>query len=60
MAERISAKKALELEGYESIIELYEEDPISVPACCSEGCQVESDGVCIHGFPSVFLEMGLI
>jgi hypothetical protein len=31
-----------------------------VPACCSEGCEVEPDGTCEHGCPSVLLEMGMI
>lgn len=32
----------------------------SVPACCREGCEVEPDGVCPHGCPSVLLSCGLI
>ena len=35
------------------------EDSI-VPACCSEGCEVEPDGHCEHGCPSVLLAYGLI
>jgi len=31
-----------------------------VPACCSQGCQVEPDGYCEHGHPSVLLFNGLI
>lgn len=31
-----------------------------IPACCSEGCEVEPDGHCEHGHPSVLLEMGMI
>lgn len=31
-----------------------------VPALCSEGCQVEPDGFCPHGHPSVLIERGLI
>jgi hypothetical protein len=31
-----------------------------VPACCSSGCQVEPDGKCQHGHPSVLLQMGII
>jgi hypothetical protein len=31
-----------------------------VPACCSEGCEVEPDGRCSHGFPSVCLDIGII
>ena len=30
------------------------------PALCMEGCEVESDGRCPHGNPSVLLAMGLI
>ena len=29
-------------------------------ALCSEGCLVETDGVCQHGNPSILLEMGMI
>jgi hypothetical protein len=31
-----------------------------VPACCSEGCEVEPDGKCEHDCPSVLLAMGVI
>lgn len=31
-----------------------------VPAMCSEGCEVEPDGHCEHGNPSILLELGLI
>lgn len=31
-----------------------------VPACCSSGCQVEPDGKCSHGHPSILVAMGLI
>lgn len=31
-----------------------------VPACCSEGCEVEPDGVCEHGNQSVLLKLGVI
>jgi hypothetical protein len=30
------------------------------PALCSEGCEVESDGSCEHGHPSVLLEAGVL
>lgn len=30
------------------------------PTKCPQGCSVEPDGVCPHGFKSVALEMGLI
>lgn len=31
-----------------------------VPACCKHGCEVEPDGYCEHGCPSVLLAAGLI
>lgn len=31
-----------------------------VPACCSHGCDVEPDGHCEHGNPSVLLTLGVI
>ena len=31
-----------------------------VPACCSEGCQVEPDGYCEHNQPSVLIALGMI
>ena len=35
-------------------------DDVIVPACCTEGCEVEPDGTCEHGCPSVLLAMGVI
>jgi len=29
-------------------------------ACCEEGCWVEPDGYCPHGYPSWLIVMGLI
>jgi hypothetical protein len=31
-----------------------------VPACCTEGCEVEPDGYCEHGCPSILLALGVI
>ena len=31
-----------------------------VPALCKEGCEVEPDGRCEHGCPSVLLALGMI
>ena len=30
------------------------------PALCDEGCEVEPDGHCSHGAPSLLLAMGMI
>jgi hypothetical protein len=56
---RISASQALSNAGMEDLADLFD-DSTQVPACCSEGCLVEGDGECEHGYPSVLLEMGMI
>lgn len=33
---------------------------VVAPACCREGCEVEPDGHCEHGCPSVLLALGLV
>lgn len=58
MAKQITSSEALDNAGYEDVYELLHES--IVPACCSDGCEVEPDGTCEHGFPSVFLSIGLI
>lgn len=58
---RIRAREVAEREGL-TLEELCEEaswDGIA-PACCSEGCEVEPDGRCPHGCPSVLIAVGLI
>lgn len=49
-------------EGSEEEFEILQEFVTEsiVPALCSEGCQVEPDGFCPHGNPSVLIERGLI
>jgi hypothetical protein len=54
---RISVRETLAMHGV-SLDELAWESII--PACCSEGCEVEPDGECEHGQPSVFLKLGVI
>lgn len=31
-----------------------------VPALCKEGCEVEPDGRCEHGCPSILIALGMI
>lgn len=31
-----------------------------VPAMCADGCEVEPDGSCEHGCPSILVRMGVI
>ncbi len=48
--EGMTVDELLESYGYESVM----------PACCEGGCEVEPDGTCEHGHPSILLAMGLI
>lgn len=32
----------------------------NAPALCSDGCEVEPDGTCPHGNPSILIELGMI
>ncbi len=57
MTHRISVSTAIAEDGRD--LEEIAMDSV-VPACCSEGCQVEPDGTCEHGFNSVLLAMGII
>lgn len=59
---KISAKQVAEDYGYDDVSEFLQEvcqDSI-VPACCSDGCEVEPDGTCEHDCPSVLLALNLI
>ena len=49
---RISEKETLEIHGVSLADLIYDS---VVPACCSEGCEVEPDGECEHGNPSVLI-----
>lgn len=59
---RISLSQVVETKGFESVGELLEEFGLEsvVPACCENGCQVEPDGRCPHGNPSILLAAGII
>lgn len=52
-------------EGLKTLREFYSRlQELSVdsvcPALCDEGCEVEPDGTCEHGCPSVLLEAGVL
>lgn len=58
----ISLDETAEMHGYsdsDEMIMAVGMDSV-VPACCSEGCEVEPDGTCEHGCESVLLAMGMI
>lgn len=57
MAKKLSVSETLEIEGLSLMDVAFSS---VVPACCSEGCQVEPDGHCPHGNESVLLAEGLI
>ena len=54
--------KALALEQGLSVEDFLEEccNDSVVPACCTEGCEVEPDGRCEHGCPSPLIALGMI
>jgi ketopantoate reductase len=60
---QMTLKEWLAQNGYASaddaLAEYSELDSV-YPALCSEGCQVEPDGRCPHGAPSLLLALGLI
>lgn len=60
---QISIVEFLEREGFSTVDEYLDEtgwDMSIVPALCSEGCEVEPDGSCEHGCPSLLIVLGVI
>ena len=60
---QLSLKEWLGHNGYASADEAlaeYSEMDDTYPALCLEGCEVEPDGHCEHGAPSLLLELGII
>lgn len=59
---RIKVSQLAEEYGYDSKEEFLDNEcnDSVMPACCSEGCEVEPDGRCEHGCPSPLLALGLI
>lgn len=60
--DRLTVKQVAEELGYNSVFDLLEEygNEFVVPACCPEGCEVEPDGRCEHGHPSILIALGVI
>lgn len=59
---RLTLKELAKLNGYDDVTKFLLErghDTI-VPAVCSEECEVEPDGRCEHGCPSILLAAGII
>lgn len=60
---KITLKEWLAQNSYASVGEAlaeYSELDDIYPALCTEDCQVEPDGYCPHGAPSLLLAAGLI
>lgn len=60
---RQSVKTTLDDMGFDSVDAAIEAGALSdsiVPACCTEGCEVEPDGCCEHGCPSILVALGVI
>jgi hypothetical protein len=62
MGKRISISEVAKNEGFDDPIEMVEEffDEGMMPTCCSDGCYAEPDGHCVHGHPSILLELMVI
>ncbi len=58
----LTPDEVAEEEGFDSLEDLLQDIRFSsiVPACCSYGCQVEPDGTCEHGFPSILMFLGIL
>ncbi len=60
---QITLKEWLKANGYASAEEALADYSVAddvYPALCSEDCQVEPDGHCPHGAPSLLLALGII
>lgn len=56
----LTIREVLEEHGFDSLEEALQEWDVSCPSMCAEGCEVELDGKCPHGHPSIVLKMGWI
>jgi hypothetical protein len=59
---KASLNEVAEEYGYDSVADMMEDymwDSV-VPACCTDGCEVEPDGKCEHGHQSILIEYGIV
>lgn len=52
--------KAEGFKNFDDVANYYDLMDSVIPATCEEGCEVEPDGTCPHGCPSVLLAFGLM
>lgn len=59
---RLTVKEFLDQDGrsLEEIFEAVIFRDENAPALCDAGCEVEPDGKCPHGHPSILLALGMI
>ena len=60
---KITLKEWLAQNGYataQQALKEYSEMDDIYPALCDQGCEVEPDGHCPHGAPSLLLVLGMI
>ena len=59
---KTNLRETAEIYGYDSVDDMIENYMWGsvVPACCTEECEVEPDGTCSHGNPSILIECGVI
>lgn len=62
-APRISVTEVARRQGYRNVEDMLcgsLAEGYPTPACCDEGCEVEPDGYCEHGHPSVLVALGYL
>ena len=61
-AHRLTTEQFLEQDGrtLEEILQAVLFGEEDAPALCDEGCEVEPDGTCPHGCPSILRAAGMI
>lgn len=63
MVKKLTVIETLNEHGFEDFDDWYENgEPFDsiVPCCCSECLEIEPDGHCQHGYPSILLALGVI
>ncbi len=62
MSKKLAIEQVALNEGVETtheLMELYIMQSV-VPSVCSDGCRIEPDGHCEHGFSSILIELGIL
>lgn len=61
MPKRLTVQEVADSEGMtlDELLKHCGNDSV-VPACCEDSCEVEPDGRCEHGHPSVLIALGVI